>query len=72
QESMIVQNAHLINEGKMPILNTKNSDFYLERAADSEVMLEKIIGLVKTRLPKFNVEWDSVRDIQVLSPMRKG
>ncbi|WP_346930864.1 ATP-dependent RecD-like DNA helicase [Clostridium sp.] len=72
QESMIVQNAHLINEGRMPILNTKNSDFYLERAADSEVMLEKIIGLVKTRLPKFNVEWDSVRDIQVLSPMRKG
>ncbi|MBE6060361.1 MULTISPECIES: ATP-dependent RecD-like DNA helicase [unclassified Clostridium] len=72
QESMIVQNAHLINEGKMPILNTKNSDFYLERAADSEVMLEKIIGLVKIRLPKFNVEWDSVRDIQVLSPMRKG
>ncbi|WP_346897167.1 ATP-dependent RecD-like DNA helicase [Clostridium sp. UBA7503] len=72
QESMIVQNAHLINEGKMPILNTKNSDFYLERAADSEVMLEKIIGLVKTRLPKFNVQWDSVRDIQVLSPMRKG
>jgi len=72
QESMIVQNAHLINEGRMPILNTKNSDFYLERAADSEVMLEKIIGLVKTRLPKYNVEWDSVRDIQVLSPMRKG
>ncbi len=72
QESMIVQNAHLINEGKMPILNTKNSDFYLERAADSEIMLEKIIGLVKTRLPKFNVQWDSVRDIQVLSPMRKG
>lgn len=72
QESMIVQNAHLINEGKMPILNTKNSDFYLERAADSEVMLDKIIGLVKTRLPKFNSEWDSVRDIQVLSPMRKG
>ncbi|WP_346917197.1 ATP-dependent RecD-like DNA helicase [Clostridium sp.] len=72
QESMIVQNAHLINEGRMPVLNTKNSDFYLERAADSEVMLEKIIGLVKTRLPKFNVEWDSVRDIQVLSPMRKG
>lgn len=72
QESMIVQNAHLINEGKMPILNTKNSDFYLERAMDSEVMLEKIIGLVKTRLPKFNKSWDSVKDIQVLSPMRKG
>ncbi|MEG0308641.1 MAG: ATP-dependent RecD-like DNA helicase [Clostridium sp.] len=72
QESMIVQNAHLINEGKMPLLNTKNSDFYLERASDSEIMLEKIIGLVKTRLPKFNSKWDSVRDIQILSPMRKG
>ena len=72
QESMIVQNAHLINEGKMPILNSKNSDFYLERAADSGIMLEKIIGLVKTRLPKFNKSWDSIKDIQVLSPMRKG
>lgn len=72
QESMIVQNAHLINEGKMPILNTKNSDFYLERATESEVMLEKIIGLVKTRLPKFNKSWNSIKDIQVLSPMRKG
>lgn len=72
QESMIVQNAHLINEGMMPILNSKNSDFYLEKAADSEVMLEKIIGLVKTRLPKFNKTWDSIKDIQVLSPMRKG
>ncbi|WP_346889496.1 ATP-dependent RecD-like DNA helicase [Clostridium sp. UBA1056] len=72
QESMIVQNAHLINEGKMPILNIKNSDFYLERATESEVMLEKIIGLVKTRLPKFNKSWNSIKDIQVLSPMRKG
>lgn len=72
QESMIVQNAHLINEGKMPILNSKNSDFYLERAADSDIMMEKIIGLVKTRLPKFNKSWDSIKDIQVLSPMRKG
>lgn len=72
QESMIVQNAHLINEGKMPILNSKNSDFYLERAMDSEIMLEKIIGLVQTRLPKFNKSWDSIKDIQVLSPMRKG
>ncbi|MDU4890612.1 MAG: ATP-dependent RecD-like DNA helicase [Clostridium sp.] len=72
QESMIVQNAHLINEGKMPILNSKNSDFYLERAADSNIMMEKIIGLVKTRLPKFNKSWDSIKDIQVLSPMRKG
>lgn len=72
QESMIVQNAHLINEGKMPVLNSKNSDFYLERAADSDIMMEKIIGLVKTRLPKFNKSWDSIKDIQVLSPMRKG
>ncbi|MEG1870596.1 MAG: ATP-dependent RecD-like DNA helicase, partial [Peptostreptococcaceae bacterium] len=72
QESMIVQNAHLINEGKMPVVNKKNSDFFLERSEDSQVILKKIIGLVNTRLPKFNEGWDSVRDIQVLSPMRKG
>lgn len=72
QESMIVQNAHLINEGKMPLLNVKNSDFFLERTEDCGVILEKIIGLIKTRLPKYNKEWDSIRDIQVLSPMKKG
>lgn len=72
QESMIVQNAHLINEGKMPILNSKNSDFYLQRAVGTDAMMENIIGLIKTRLPKFNKSWDSIKDIQVLSPMKKG
>lgn len=72
QESMIVQNAHLINEGKMPLLNLKNGDFFLEKSQDSNVTLEKILGLIKTRLPKFNTSWDSIKDIQILSPMRKG
>lgn len=72
QQSMIVQNAHLINEGKMPILNLKNGDFFIERTEDSEVILEKIIGLVTKRLPNYNKNWDNIKDIQVLSPMKKG
>ncbi len=72
QESMIVVNAHLINEGKMPILNRKSGDFYFIDALDQDKILEQIKSLVKTRLPKFNKEWNNVKDIQILSPMRKS
>lgn len=72
KESMIVVNAHLINEGKMPIINKKNSDFYFLEALEGENILELIISLINTRLPKFNKAWDNIKHIQILSPMKKG
>lgn len=72
RESMIVQNAHLINEGKMPLLGIKNSDFFLDRTSDMEDALNKVVALVKTRLPNYNKTWDNIRDIQILAPMKKG
>lgn len=72
RESMIVVNAHLINEGKMPMLNKKNGDFYFIESGEGEVILEEIVSLINKRLPKFNKKWNKMEHIQILSPMKKG
>jgi exodeoxyribonuclease V alpha subunit len=72
QESMIIVNAHKINNGEMPILNKKDKDFYFIENDDPEKILDSIIALINTRLPKFNKQWDKMKHIQILSPMRKG
>ena len=72
RESMIIVNAHKINSGEMPILNKRDKDFYFIQNNDPEKILESIISLINTRLPKFNKKWDKMKNIQILSPMRKG
>ena len=72
KESMIIVNAHKINNGEMPILNKKDKDFYFVSREGNENILNTIIELIHKRLPKFNSKWDSKHHIQVLSPMRKG
>lgn len=69
--SMIVQNAHLINKGSMPVYNKKNTDFFFMRKNISNDINELIVELYNIRLPlKYNL--DPLKDIQVLSPMKKG
>ncbi len=69
--SMIVQNAHAVNKGTMPLCNKKGSDFYFIKQNSSKSVLELIVDLYKNRLPnKYNL--DPIKDIQVLSPMKKG
>lgn len=71
QESDIIVNAHRINEGKDIVANRKRSDFYfINRDSDKEIV-DEIKSLVGGRLSKF-YSIDSKRDIQILSPMRKG
>jgi exodeoxyribonuclease V alpha subunit len=72
KESMIIVNAHKINNGEMPLLNEKNKDFYFIKEEVQEKILSTLISLVSTRLPKFNSGWDRLNHIQVISPMRKG
>ena len=71
QESMIVVNAHRINQGLPLYLNSKGKDFFFIRKDTNEEILEEISGLVSTRLPKY-YKLDKLNDIQVLSTMRKG
>ena len=77
ETSRIVTNAHRINEGKMPLLNEKNTDFFFERQMSLQQAADTIVALTTQRLPrflKFGDDWRSrsVREIQVLAPMKKG
>jgi exodeoxyribonuclease V alpha subunit len=71
-ESLIVINAHRINEGQMPLLNQKDKDFFFISEDNQDKILNTIIDLMNKRLPKFNKSWEILKDIQVLTPMRKG
>src|ERR1700723_1580988 len=72
-ESQITVNAHRINHGVIPDLSLPgtDSDFYFVRVDDPETAVQRIIELVKTRIPnRFGL--DPIRDIQVLCPMNRG
>ncbi|KRQ87718.1 ATP-dependent RecD-like DNA helicase [Caloramator mitchellensis] len=71
-ESLIAINAHKINSGEMPYLNEKDKDFFFISKSNPQDILEEILNLVDRRLPSFKEGFDPLRDIQVLSPMRKG
>lgn len=71
EESMIIVNAHKINQGNYPLLNVKDKDFYFLKKHQKEKILETVIQLVKTRLPN-HYQYDAGKDIQVLTPMKKG
>ena len=71
-ESLIVVNAHRINEGQMPLLNQKDKDFFFINEDDQDKILSTIVDLMNRRLPKFNKSWNILKDMQVLTPMRKG
>ena len=70
EKSLIISNAHLINEGKMPDLSNKGDDFFYENREDSLSMLNTVVELVTTRLPNFTKL--EPKNIQVLAPMRSG
>ena len=72
KESMIIVNAHKINNGEMPYLNKKGGDFFFDARDEVENILSTILDLVNRRLPSFNSKWSKIWDIQVLSPTRKG
>lgn len=70
--SMIVTNAHRINQGVFPEIHPKpNSDFLFFEIEEPEKILEEIVNLVATRLPKSH-RFHRFDEIQVLSPMKKG
>lgn len=68
--SLIITNAHLINSGKMPILDNHSQDFFFEEKSDLEQIKNSIIDLVTKRLPNFTKQ-ESVQ-IQVLAPLKAG
>ena len=72
KESLIVVNAHRINRGEYPDCNEKGKDFFLIREHKETEMLRLIKDLYITRLPAYYSDVVPERDIQVLTPTRKG
>ncbi len=74
QSSLIVTNAHLVNQGMMPENDPNRadlSDFYLIEKDDPAEVLRLIKEMVTRRIPgRFGM--NPVDDIQVLCPMHKG
>jgi exodeoxyribonuclease V alpha subunit len=73
--SLIVRNAHRINQGQLPIspepTEEQLSEFYAMRVVGGTAAQKAIIRLVCERIPQvFGL--DPMREVQVLSPMRKG
>lgn len=71
KESMITVNAHRINRGEYPYLNIKDRDFFLMKRSTGNSIIDTILELCARRLPD-RYGYDPVRDIQVLTPTRKG
>jgi exodeoxyribonuclease V alpha subunit len=75
QESLIIVNAHRINQGFSPNIPDSNrdrvQDFYFIQQEDPEKVLSTILELCSERIPD-RFKLDPLSDIQVLSPMHKG
>lgn len=70
-KSRIVTNAHDIVAGKMPDLEAKDNDFFFMKRTSPTAVACTITELCSKRLPKA-YGFDSINDIQVLCPSRKG
>lgn len=74
-ESRITENAHAIRKGQKPDLARPEGeellDFYFMPDSDPQRIVEKIRMMVTERIPeRFN--FDSLADIQVITPMHRG
>lgn len=70
EKSLIISNAHKINEGEMPEIDNKSQDFFFDSKVELEDIKTTIVNMVTTRIPKFN-GIDSIK-IQVLAPLKAG
>jgi exodeoxyribonuclease V alpha subunit len=73
-KSSIVTNAHRVREGYAPVFDSRLSEggeTFFREVGSGETVADLIKDLVVQRLPD-QMQCDSVRDIQVLSPMYKS
>ena len=71
RESHIVVNAHRINAGDEPLLNDRDKDFFFIPEMDPAEALKTMESLLLERLPEYR-GFDPRKDIQVLTPTKKG
>ena len=70
EQSAIIRNAHTVNLGQPPQLDSNQGDFFFLCRRSPDRLVQTVVELCRDRLPKnMNVPADQ---IQVLSPTRKG
>ena len=71
EKSLIVVNAHRINEGEMPEIRRRDGDFFFMERHDSAELKTLVCSLCRDRLPNaYGLR--PMEDIQVISPTRRG
>jgi len=70
-ESLIIVNAHRINNGEKPILNNRDKDFFFVTRNSAEDIVKTIVDLCTRRIPNA-YGFEPMKEIQVLTPVRKG
>ena len=70
EKSLIVLNAHAINNGEMPLIDNSSNDFFFEAKEDGEAIKETVIDMVVRRIPNFS-KTEPIK-IQVLAPLKAG
>ena len=70
--SLIISNAHRINQGQMPLFLDEANDFFLFNLGDDpDRVAEMVVDVVKNRIPsRFGL--DPLDDVQVIVPMYRG
>ena len=71
KESLIITNAHRINEGIPPRLNVTDSDFFFVNRESEADIAETVCALIDERLPRAYGR-DIKEKIQVITPSKKG
>ncbi len=70
-ESLIVTNAHRINDGQHPILGSTDKDFFFVRRDDETMIAKAVADLISDRLPR--AYGKSIKDdIQIITPSKRG
>jgi len=69
--STIALSAHEINQGRMPLENHRDGDFFLIASKNQEKILSQVVSLLTHRLKEY-YGMDPVLDIQVITPMKGG
>lgn len=72
KSSNIIVNAHRINDGEYPEYGGSESDFFMINERSGERILDLISELMAGRLEKYYDFIASWKDIQVLTPTKKG
>ncbi len=73
RESLIVVNAHRVNQGEFPVLSQKlgKVDFVFLEMDDPQAIKARLLDLVAGEIPRL-YGLDPFKDLQVITPMHRG